>query len=51
MEKIIKITAPDNFSITKSWTYNCNTVEELLNDFVSNHTFLVGYRFEIVKGS
>lgn len=51
MEKIIKITAPDGYSIEKNWKCNCSTEEELLKDFANCHTFLEGYSFELIKGA
>ena len=50
MEKIITITAPDGFTFDKSWNCNCSTDQELLKDFSNNHTFLIGYTFELIKG-
>ena len=49
MEKIIKITAPDGYSIEKNWKCNCSNEEELLEDIVNYHTFLIGYSFEVIK--
>lgn len=50
MDMIVRITAPDGFTVDKSWKGNFSNEQELLEDFVSNHTFLVGYKFELIKG-
>jgi hypothetical protein len=44
----VKISSPDGKSITtKEWTCVCNSEEELLQDCIDNHTFLIDYIFEI----
>jgi len=51
MDMIIRITAPDGFTVDKSWKGNFSNEQELLEDFVNSHTFLVGYKFELIKGA
>lgn len=47
MKRTLFITSPDGYISMKEWECNCNTEEELLNDFHKNNTSLEDFKVTI----